>query len=110
MRVMRTFGLPPWDFQGRQTLFDILQNCLIVNYRSLKSIQLNIFFFICAAIMTTNTPMHFSVVMNLTYVLSAVFPVFKLHLRDTVSLSFLSKSWGSKDGPIVSRAAFYNHT
>lgn len=37
-------------------------------------------------------------------------PIFKLHLLDAVSSSFLLMPRGSKGRPIVSRFSFYNHT
>lgn len=42
--------------------------------------------------------------------LNAVLPIFKRHLLDSISSSFLLMSWGSKGRPIVFRFSFYNHT
>ncbi len=93
-------------FSGEQKHTLMLQNCLIVNYIREKWIHTN-HTVKCAAIIITAIlcDNEFNI-----YLLNAVLPIFKLHLLDSVSSSFLLMSWGSKDRPIVSCFSFYNHT
>lgn len=82
---------------------------VIVNYRNIR--QTNLFLFIVQPSWQRTHWATFLCLMNLPHTpWNAALPIFKLHLLDSVSPSFLLMSRGSKDRPIVFLFSFYNHT
>ncbi len=105
---MKVLSVPCLDFQNdRNTL--MLQMCMIINCSKINSRQ-QIILLMCSSCDSTLTAPPFCDNTSNIYLLYAVLPVFKLHLLDCISSSFLLVSSGSKDRPIVFLFSFYNHT